>query len=266
MALAIDSQEASTTGHHSTTSPLTWTFTNTAGTLLMCGIVVTNSTGLPTIGTVSYNGVAMTPFGTGRSWDSPVSEFVQWFSLLSPATGAHTMSVAYTPVGSIPDAIAGCISFTGNNTSTPVINETTAFSNTNSPLATVTMSGTTSGNYLLACVGTGTGVTGAHSGDGTLTWKLNVSTGTAGDNAGALYLLSGGGSATVAFDVSSDEWGLDAVEIQAAGGGATKGLFLPTPMTGLGVGGPFFPHPIGKSARLAYARRGDLYVPERLAT
>jgi hypothetical protein len=48
---------------------------------------------------------------------------------------------------------------------------------------------------------------------------------------------------------SNQRWVSSIASFKPSGGAAAAPLFLPTPMTGLGVGGPFFPHPIGKSAQ-----------------
>jgi len=55
MALAIDSQEASATAHRATSSPLTWSFNNVAGTTLFVGALITNISGgnAPSFGAVT---------------------------------------------------------------------------------------------------------------------------------------------------------------------------------------------------------------------
>jgi hypothetical protein len=54
------------------------------------------------------------------------------------------------------------------------------------------------------------------------------------------------------------------LNINVAGGGPPpRGLFGQTPMNGLGVGGSYFPNPIG--APVGFTRRDRIFVPERLA-
>jgi hypothetical protein len=93
MALAIDSQEASATAHHSTSSPLTWSFNNVAGTLLVIVAHVTDQGGSAcALGTPTYAGVSMTQAPSSSvTWNS--ADILAIYYLLNPATGSNTVSI-----------------------------------------------------------------------------------------------------------------------------------------------------------------------------
>lgn len=227
-AVAVDSVDSST-GHQSGVgaSPLTWSFTNTAGTLLVCGVSIsqTNPDQQPTINSVSYNGASMTQadsYYTGTPILSFDSDGLAYFYLLSPATGSNTVSVAFTYSGSPTNrnTIAGCISFTGNDTSSPigtaVKQKETTLGNTSSETTTVT--GTTNGNYVVSMINTGSGGLAVTS-PATRIWLLNASTHTGGDNAAMAYVASSGGSVGIQFTYTTDIYSSMAIEIKAPGGG-----------------------------------------------
>jgi hypothetical protein len=231
-ALAIDSQESANTGHAGA-SPLTWSFTNTAGTLLIVGVCLNNTAaGTPAVSAVTYNGVAMSAIsGTTNTGVSGSSTTVcTLYQLLSPATGAHTVSVTWAGNcgGCYADAIAGAISFTGNNSTTPTGNPGTASDTSGaSSAATVSLTGTASGDYVVSLVATGSAV-GGGSGSTTTSWKLNVTTNDAGDNAALGQQTTAGGTVSAGFSVTPDLWFMSAIEVFAGGGAAP-----PTPTNGL---------------------------------
>jgi len=204
--LAIDSQESAATGHNSATSPLTWSFNNVAGTTLVCGFVMGAATSASISGTPTYNGVNMKQVD-GHIWNSGGAAIYLYY-LNSPATGSNTVSVSATFSGANPQIIGGCISFTGlGSFGTPAFAKQDVSSSTT---ATVTVTGTTSGNKVIDVVGTGSGVTSATS-PSVLSWKKNVNALTATNNAAQSY-QSAGGSITMAYTVVSDFWAINAVE------------------------------------------------------
>lgn len=227
-AVTIDSQEASGNGHGGTTSPLTWNFTNTAGGFLVCAVDISQAQtggGTPTISAVSYNSVSMSlvdSYATGTPILTYDGDLLAFYSLQSPATGSHTVSVSFSYVGT-PGAnagtIAGCISFSGADTSAPfgtvVKNKETTLGTNTSGSAVVPSS--TSGNYVIATMNTGSGGV-ATTAPSTQSWLLNQSTHTGGDNS-ALSYQAAGGSITMAYTFTADIWSVMAVEVKAAGGG-----------------------------------------------
>lgn len=217
--LAIDSQESANAAHHSITSPLTWSFTNTAGNLLIVGVIATGDTGTSTITGVTYNGVSMTAVTNApRTWNTTASA-VYLFFLVNPATGANTVSVSASIAGANPDIIAGAISFSGANTSSPVSAGFTNFSTVVGTTASVSVTGTTSGDFVVSAAGTGTGFTSANAPTVTSA-SANVSNFNAGDNYELGQQSTSGGSVTAGYTMTSDVFGIIAAEVFAATGAA----------------------------------------------
>lgn len=213
--LAIDSQESAATAHHSTTSPLTWSFTNTAGNLLIVGVIATADSATSTISGVTYNGVAMTAVtNSPRAWNTTASA-VYLFSLVNPATGANTVSVSGTFGGANPDILAAAISFSGASTSSPVSAGFTNFSTTAGTTASVSVTGTTSGDFVVSAAGTGTSFTSANT-PTVMSASVNVSGFNAGDNYALGQQSTSGGSVTAGYTIASDTFGIIAVEVFAA--------------------------------------------------
>lgn len=219
-AIAINSQESGGTAHKSTTASntntLTWTFTNTAGTKLVCiaaSSVYLDGSGL-VLSTPTYNGVSMTLIGTQTFIDSNRS-VVGIYYLDSPATGGNTVSIAASKTsGSSLKILGGCISFTGVATG---IGTHTSGANTSGTTATAGAITTASGNYIVAGGSWGSG-TGGTAGTGfTKTFLVNGSGDTAGDDILGEYKASTGGATTPTFKwTGSDNWIIVAVELIAA--------------------------------------------------
>jgi hypothetical protein len=217
--LAVDSQEASNVAHNSATSPLTYSFTNSAGTLFCEGVVVdyaNASTGVSISAT--YNGAAMTaasglPFKfTNASEDA----YVDLFCLEAPATGAHNVSVTVSQTtGTLQDIFGGGISFTGAVTSSPAGTPATNSSTTGTTTSTVNLTGTTNGNWVLSVACTGTSFSSANS-PTVLSALKNASGATTCDTMVLGQQSTGGGTATAAFAQSSDDWAIVAAEVFAA--------------------------------------------------
>lgn len=174
---------------------------------------------------VSYNGVALTELTSIKYFTGAnshlLAEVSLWY-LLNPATGTHTVSVsgtfAYT---STSDILAGALTVTGNDPTTPLGTPQTAKfdSGAGTSSISVTFSSTTSGNLLVDVSANGTG--GESSVSGTISWRKDVSTHSGSDNAAGSTKASPGGSTTMSYSIAgSDYWGLAAVEILSAPGAA----------------------------------------------
>jgi hypothetical protein len=240
VSVAIDSTG---TGHHfenttcASTGSVSFSFTNTAGTLLIVGVIVTCGAGGTVYSqnaittSVTYNGVSLTKItGAAQAWAPDASSFNQneaslWY-LTNPATGANTVVVncQYADCANVTfdqDVIAGAQSYTGAASfGTPVGAKVDTGGGSTSP--SVTVSSTTTGNLVVAMMGTGTGYTSTSN---TIAWSLNVSTLTAGDNAAMTTQAPSGSSTTMTDTVSQDWWGIVAVELQAAAAAAKEPLF-----------------------------------------
>lgn len=203
------------------TSPCTQTpsFTNTAGTLLVCGIAAAVSTGSTiSISSVTYGGDAMTlEQSTAYNTNAEVGAV---YSRLSPKTGANNLSFTLTAAaGGFDRGTAGCISFTGNDAATPVIVGTKFTSAVNGTTTLGgTMTSTTAGN-ILVMLGQG--------GEGTAT----APTGTAiyagaddGSTAGGKQTMqqrAAGGSVALTWTQAISDWGAGTgIEVAASAGGA----------------------------------------------
>jgi hypothetical protein len=215
---AINSEEASHVAHHSATSPLTWSFNNVGGTTLFVAVDVTQGAPTPAFGAVTYNGVAMTAVPNSIvKWYSNANQ-IQWYYLNNPATGSHTVSVSATLSGG--DIIAAAISFTGLDPTTPYGTPVTKFVDTGAgvPSASVSVAGTTNGNYVLSAVANGDFVMAATS-PTVLSAQLDVSGSTAGDNLAIGRQLTSGGTVAAAYSWGgNDYYGLTAFEAKAATG------------------------------------------------
>lgn len=221
-ALAVNSNTTSATaGSGATTASATtgYSFTNTAGTLLLVCAEASSGGGTATdVTAVTYGGVSMTLGASSTAkirWDTGNASVASLWYLLSPATGANTVSMTVTSAALV-GWISGAISFTGNDGTTPI--RTTAFTATgNSTKPGVSVTGTTSGNIIVDCMGTGSGVTSATA-PSTNIWIKNVNGNSGGNNAASSRSAGTGASVTMAYTVTLDIWGTVAVEVQAAGG------------------------------------------------
>lgn len=233
MALVVDSEMASNVGFGVSgpppTSPQTFSFTNTAGTVLYLILILgVNSGGTTAFGAVTYNGVAMTLIleQTTASGASRIGVF----RLLNPATGSNTVSVGFTESGSPNYAVvSGCISFSGNDATTPEVQ--TAGANGSSATASASLSGVVAGNISFAGAAAGSDMTAQTQ---TLSWAKNVN-GLSQAGNGRSSRSASSGSVTHSFTISlSDSWITAVIEVAAAGSAAAVVPFVPHRMP-LGV-------------------------------
>lgn len=217
-AIAVDSQESAGAGHRATTSPLTWSFTNTAGTKLVCGVVCSVSSGAGiTLSSPTYSGTAMAIAGTQILWDGGNVRTAIYY-LDTPATGANTVSMACSAGGGIFSILGGCISFTGMNTGAGTSTSGTGTTGTTATAGAIT---TASGNYIFAGGGWGSGSGGTAGSGFTRTYLTNGSSSTSGDDILGEYQSSAGSSITPTFTwTGSDFWGIAATEFTASGAAA----------------------------------------------
>lgn len=216
MAVAFDAVGPSAAGASSTASTtLSWTHTNVgSGVALFVAIAVGQSpdggfsvtakldpaganTTIPSLGAIVHS-------------NASTSGFVALFGLPNVSTGAHTITA--TVAGGTPNCISGgSISYTGADT-------TTAFSAQQSATgaatpATLTFTGSTSGNMVSGAVAVGQPTTDITS--GTERWDVDVnSDSAAGNSAGGT--IAAGGSVSLTWTVT-DWWAVAAVEVLVAG-------------------------------------------------
>jgi hypothetical protein len=146
---------------------------------------------------------------------------------LNPATGANNVVVTMSAANASQGIESGAISFTGNDTTTPIVASSgkTNFRESSGTTATVNTGTTTTGNIVVACMATGTAYGSTSQ---TLSWSKNENTASAG-GAGAMTRTAGtGGTITMTDNITSDFMGMVCCEIAAAsgGGGSTWGPLL----------------------------------------
>jgi hypothetical protein len=202
---------------------LTYSFTNTAGTILYVGVGWGKRGDLGgdhTVGSVTYNGVAMSALIT-RSGDSTKAG-AAIYRLVTPATGANNVVITMVTgnTASTTAVHSGAISFTGQH-ATPEVAASTASdvvegggSSTN---ALTTGGATTSGNYALWMSTCGASFTSV---DKTETWRKNINTNSAGGNGSMAYAAGTGSTITCTFSHGGDWSQIVCVEVQAAAGAA----------------------------------------------
>jgi len=217
--LVIDSEMPSATdaGRTDGGSPLTFSFTNTAGTLL---VVMAQQTGADPgeITAVSYGGDALTEFVHQHYVAAP--NYVSIWYRLNPKTGSNTVSVTcpYSP-GTIR---ANAISFTGQHATTPLINGAVSDAVYDS-FVEITLTGTVAGNIVLMAA---QGASSYNATDGTLSSRGGD--GTLAGNATQLAWYTAGGSVTCHETmVGSDYRDAVACEIQAGGAVDSNFFFYP---------------------------------------
>jgi hypothetical protein len=198
---------------------LSMSFTNTAGKLLLCGVVtggLMTPVPAPTVGNVFYGSQYMERIPTAVAyWDTSSASTAAAYYLKNPATGSNTLSITVAAGDTLVSIIAGCISFTGHNTLAPIVQAAAATGNSTTP--SVALSSTASGNYVADWMGTATAYS---SNTQTLMWSKNLVTTSGSGNAASQYASSGGGTVTMSYGVTSGLWGIAAVEVAAAPGAA----------------------------------------------
>lgn len=266
MAIAVNSQESAGAGHRATASPLTWTFTNTAGTKILLGICA-SALAAVTLSTPTYNGTSLTLVGSQLSFDGGFAKVAIYY-LDTPATGANTVSIPFSSSSGTIRCNAGAISFTG--CAAGVGTSTSAASGAGVTSVSSGAITTASGNYIFATGGWGSGAGGVAGAGFTRTFLVNGSGGTGGDDGIGEYQQSAGSAITPAFSWTNNDIGaIFAVELTVAGG-ATAKLRRNSSLNGLGASGPFFHDPLSVSGRRysfpeTFALKGELYVPAHVA-
>lgn len=207
VAVAFDAVGPSVAGSGgSSLASTSWSHTCTGSNrVVVVGVAVGVQPDAGVTATATYNSVSMTSLGLVHS-DNSNAGFVQLFGLVNPPTGAQTVLVTPSATATLS---AGSISFTGASGFGTAV---TAFGSSAAPSVAVT--GTTSGNMVVdaACCGS---TAGFSSSTQTNRWLKNTDGATgAGDGAGST--AAAGGSVTMSYAITSDFWGVVAVEVIAA--------------------------------------------------
>lgn len=157
------------------------------------------------------------------------------YGLIAPATGAQTISVAWS--GAASNIALGAVSLFNADQTTGWHNSGTDTGTGTSASSTITSA---NGDMAIAshC---NDNASGTSIGTGTSDW---IETAFNGNYAEARNPASGA-STTIAWTLgSSVAWANAKVDVIAFSGGSTRGLFMQNPLTGTGTGGSFFPNPL----------------------
>ena len=186
---------------------LSWnhTISGTSPALLV-GVAVgaIPDSGLTTSAT--YDGQAMTLLKQVHA-DNGTAGYEDMFGLLNAPAGTHSVSVKVS--GGTPNEITGGSESFDNVTQFSTA--TSAYGNGNT--ASVTSSGSTSGDIVAGLVATGTSVTSA-SAPATSRFIANMDDRTGAGNSAGATSPSTGSNVTLSWWVASDLWGAIAVEVQ----------------------------------------------------
>jgi len=184
MAAAYDA--GSSAQEDGTSSPLSWTHTP-VGTPSIA-IVTMYIRSFDTV-SVTYGGAAMTEVPNTYQTGSYI------FYKVSPASGAQTVSVSYTPSG--PHLVAGCMTFTGTGTNTPADGTNAADGDGDN---TLTVSNTTVFDIVVENAGNVNDCTCAPQSGQTEVWDLEA--GTSGYHGAGYYVQGSAGSTNVRVTLS----------------------------------------------------------------
>ncbi len=157
--------------------------------------------------TVTYGGISMTSVSK-TFCNNGGGGYVQLFRLLAPATGAQTVAVTVSSPGAI-SIVAGSVSFTGVDQTTPEAHTATNYGSSAAASVGIT---SVAGNMVLDATANGSG---AASSSQTNRW-LNNADGDSSGGCGASSTAAGANSVTMSYILNNDDWGIIAVDIQAA--------------------------------------------------
>jgi len=209
MSVAFDAVGPSSSGTGAlTASSLTWSHTVGAGTNM--ALFAAADTGMGTADltvttTATYNGVAMTSIGRCAANGSG-SGYAELFMMINPPSGAH--NVVVTVNKSITSIVGGSVSFSGVHQTQPYRNANTAYGNSTSMSLTIPSQ---TGNMVLSSASCGSAISATGN---TQRWLDNFST-LSGGGCAAMASASGASTVTMTHTLTSDFWGIIAIDVVA---------------------------------------------------
>jgi hypothetical protein len=215
-AIAVDSEMPSDTGESggNGVTSTNYSFTNTAGTFLVCGVVLGDGDETDSIDSITYAGASLGAADTSIRVYNNTFGRISIYHSTSPATGSNTLAI--TSSGNSGSIISGCISFTGVDLENPIIQSATNH-DAGSPgtTASVDVTGTTPESVIVDLAGAGASFSANAN---TLTWRRNVDSGMYVNNGDSTYASGTGGTVTMSHTIgASDYWGAVAVELRPLG-------------------------------------------------
>jgi len=218
-AVAIDTVSSGSISFVRTSTNLTFTHTSAANTYLVVEVSLNINTTGQTITSVTYNGVAMTLLGGTTNGSNQRVAFYG----LAVATAVTNGNVVITPTAltgtNRVGIVAGAITFTGADPTTPVGTPSFAASAAAGTMATITVSGNPNQLILGAIATSRTATVTAGSGE-TQRWTAISTGGTANDVRGAGSTKTGASTVTFTETLSaSSTWEMGAIPIYGAATG-----------------------------------------------
>jgi len=173
--------------------------------------------------TATYNGVSMTSLGLRHSNDQS-SGYIEKFILINPDSGTHDIVVTRSGTGT-PTLIVGGMSFNGASQTLADYtgNFFSAAGDGINPSVAVT--GTAASSIIQDGACNGSAFSAVGSGQ-TQRWNLNVDFNSAAGNAAGSTEPGNGGTVTMSWDVSTDWWAIQAVEILTVTEGGPENVDL----------------------------------------
>lgn len=170
---------------------------------------------------VTYNSVAMTSASKVHS-NAATQGYVELFYLKNPSSGFNTVVVTIT--GGTGSIETGATSFNNVDQTTPIDAPATATGASTTPSVGITSQ---VGDIVVDGVCCGSAVTGSNK---RLRWLYNVSTSTQAGCAASSLAVGAAGTVTMSYAVTSDSWGIIALNVNAAAAPPPSNLF-PADMT-----------------------------------
>jgi hypothetical protein len=200
-----------------------------------------------------------------NTWNTAVSmtTTVAYNYLIFAWNATGGASQTFTITGSSFYASIYVQAWSGSQTTSTPLDQTNSGNANGAPtLSTGSITPGVNGELIVAGVSANNGGTNTGSASFTIADQSATSGGNFYGGAGAYFVQATAAAIADTWANASGLYSATIASFKPSSGGSTSGLFLPTPMNGLGVGGPFFPNPTGYPVM---QRRGDLYVPERMA-
>jgi hypothetical protein len=168
---------------------------------LVVGVVV-STTGTQTVTSVTYGAQTMTQIGSVLPYNSANVGTIYLFGLKSPAAGTANVTIVLSaPLASTFSCLAGAMSFSHVNQTTPITLQTPTYGYTNNPSITITSS---SNDMVVTIGGAGSALTAWAATDA---WHNNYA-----DNSGCGNVFqgyhAGAGAVVLSYTGGSDYWGI----------------------------------------------------------
>lgn len=211
MAVAFDAVGPSSAGAGTATAASSLSWTHTAGTGPVAVVVGLGCSNNAATLSATCGGTAMTSFGLIGNNNS-TSGFTQLFGLAGVAAGAQSVVISATQPALIE---AGSVSYSGAALTNAAAFGTPVTAFGSSAAASASVASTSASSMVSGASSSGTGVTSVTS--GTSRWIDNLNTTSAAGAGSGADIPGSGGTVTLTWSITSDFWGVVAVEVLPPG-------------------------------------------------